>query len=184
MNLISFGIFGVLFLIILSIVSNSSTESLRNIEEQVFLINCPLPIYDGIAVLNSINGYSINYTVTHGNTTEGDGTLFICSIDSITGAFTASTVIKPYGSASFFDVIPIGWLGYVADTITSAFDSVYHVFVLLSFFITPTNFNILGFTLDDLTGQALFMVIAIYGLCYIAIGILIYKVVSPFSGAG
>lgn len=174
-----------MFLIFLGIVSNSSSDSLDNIEEQIFLINCPMPIFNGIAILNSIDGYSVNYTVSYNvlNGTSTEGTKFICSIDSITQAFTASTSIEPYG-ASLFDTIPFGWLGYLADFMTSIFQTLQAVFTLISFFVTPTNFNILGFTLNDLSGIPLFSIIALYALCYISIGLMLYKLISPFSGVG
>ena len=185
MNLISFGVFGLLFLIFLGIVSNSSSDSLDNIEEQIFLMNCPMPIFNGIATLNSIDGYAVNYTISYPtlNGTSTEGTKFICTIDSITQNFSASTSIEPYG-ATLFDFIPFGWLGYLADVLTAMFQSVQAVFTLIAFFMTPTNFNILGFTLADLSGIPLFSIIALYALCYVSIGVMLYKMLSPFAGVG
>lgn len=172
-----------MFLITLSILSNVGEDSVDRIEEQMFLMNCPLPIFSDIATLNSIDGYSVNYTITAGeiNGTDTEGTRFICSIDSITGNFQASTSIEPYGEA-LFDFIPFGWLGYLAHTLTDIFARLQAMFTLVSFFVSPTGFNILGFTLDDLTGFALLLVISIYGLCYLAIGVMMYKILSPFAG--
>jgi hypothetical protein len=185
MNLVSFGVFGLMFLIFLGIVSNSSSDSLDNIEEQIFLMNCPMPIFNGIATLNSIDGYAVNYTVSYPalNGTATEGTKFICTIDSITQNFSASTSIEPYG-ATLFDFIPFGWLGYLADILTAMFQSVQAIFTLISFFVAPTNFNILGFTLSDLSGLALAAIVSLYALCYVSIGAMLYKVLSPFSGAG
>lgn len=152
----------------------------------MYLMNCPSPIYDGEVDLAGVQiiGFTLNYTVTYGNTTEGDGTFFDCYLDPITGAFSATITYKPYGTASFFDVIPIGWLGYVADFLTNIFERVQSMLVLISMFVSPTGFNILGITIDDLSGYALMLLISIYALCYISIGSMIYKVLSPFSGVG
>lgn len=165
----------------LAFISNTSAESIDNIEEQMYLMNCPLPIYDGIATLDSIDGYAVNYTVSYGNGTNNEGTRFICSIDSITDNFSASAEIIPYGE-TLFDFIPYGWLGYLSDTITQIFARLQAMFTLISFFVAPTNFNILGYTLEDITGIALAVVIGIYGVAYTFIGAMMYKILSPFSG--
>lgn len=184
MNLTYLAVFGMFLLVVMSLVSNSGEQSIDNIEEQMYLLNCPDPIYDGVATLQTIEGFRVNYTTSFGNTTEGDGTFFICSIDDITGNFQASTVIKPYGSASFFDVIPIGWLGYVSDWISNQLQKVQAFFTLLTFVLIPVNFSILGYTLADLSGVALMVVIALYAFAYIFIGAWLYKTISPFAGGG
>jgi hypothetical protein len=58
------------------------------------------------------------------------------------------------------------------------------LFTLLYFFITPANFNIQGFTISDLSGVALMLVIGAYGISYLLIGVLAYKIISPFTGVG
>lgn len=179
-NLVGLALFGVLFLGILAIISNVGEDSINNIQDQMFLSNCPLPIYAGVANLNTINGFAINYTVTY-SASNNTGTYFECQASG--GLFGVNTVIKDYG-ATLFDFIPYGWLGYIADFLTSLFQRLYAVFTLLSFFIAPTNFNILGYTLDDLSGIPLMVVIMVYGISYIFIGSWLYKTVSPFSGSG
>lgn len=186
MNLISFGVFGIMFLIILAIVSNASEDSQENIQNQMFLINCPLPSFDGQynATNVTIDGFAVilnQTTVSYG----GDGTVFRCLIAPLTPfpAFQVTMTNKNYQSVNAFG-FPDGWFFYAGDFIGSALQRINQLFTLIGFFVTPTNFNILGFTLADLSGIPLMMVITMYALCYIAIGILIYKVVSPFSGAG
>jgi hypothetical protein len=182
---------GVVFLMLLGLVSNSSDASIVKIEDQMFLINCPLPIYDGVATLVSIDGFALNYTVVYGSgAVDGggsaqnfNGTFFECQLDLLsTPHFNANTIIKEYGATTLFGTVPYGWLGYVADFFTSVFQSLQAVFTLISFFVTPSGFNIAGFTIDDLSGQALLIVIMIYGFCYVTIGIMLYKVLSPFGG--
>lgn len=179
-SLTHLGMIGVIFLILLGFVSNSSDASIDKIENQMFLMNCPLPIYDGVATLNSIEGFALNYTVTYGNGTTNTGTMFECSIQD-GNLFNANTIIKEYG-ATLFDFIPYGWLGFVADFLTGVFQQLQALFTLISYFVTPTGFNIAGFTIDDLSGQALLLIILIYGFCYTVIGTMLYKVLSPFGG--
>lgn len=175
------GMFAIIFLAILGFVSNSSEASQNNIADQMFLMNCPLPIYDGVATLNSIEGFALNYTVSYGNGTVNDGTRFECNASN--GLFGANTVIIPYGE-TLFDFIPYGFLGYLSDSITTLFQRVQAMFTLVSYFVTPSNFNILGYTLADLGGFALLIIVILYAVCYIFIGIMLYKVISPFSGVG
>ena len=182
MNLIGLGVFGVIFLMLLAVVSNTSATSLQNIQDQMYLMNCPLPIYNGVATLTSIDGFALNYTIAYNNTVDSNGTFFRCSLDLLSNPhFNASAEIKEYGY-TLFSAIPIGWLGYVADSLTVLWQRIYAFFTLVSFFVTPTNFNILGYTIADLAGIALMIVIGIYGLCYLFIGAMLYKLFSPFSG--
>ena len=186
MNLISFGVFAIIFLTILAMVSNASEESQENIQNQMFLMNCPLPSFDG--EWNSTNVTIVGFVVilndTAGVDYGGDGAVFRCIIAPLTPfpAFQVDITNKPYNSENSFG-IPTGWYSYTADFLGSLFQRINQLFTLIGFFITPTNFNILGFTLDDLSGIALLMVIAMYSLCYIAIGVWLYKTVSPFGGA-
>lgn len=180
-----------MFLAVLGIVSNSSAESIDVIQGQMFIMNCPLPIYNGVATLDPIapfNGFALNYTVTSNPdiTTDFNGTKFECTYDPLSAPphLGANTVIYNYGATTFFGTIPYGWLGYLSDTLGNIFGRLQAMFTLISFFVAPTNFNILGYSLTDLGGFALMFVIAIYAFCYIAIGAFLYKTLSPFSGVG
>lgn len=146
----------------------------------MFLSNCPLPIYAGVATLNDIDGFAVNYTVAYSDT-NNTGTFFECSASG--GVFGANTVIKDYG-ATLFDFIPYGWLGYIADFLTTVFQRVYAIFTLISFFVAPLNFSIFGYTIADLAGIPLMIVISVYAMCYIFVGAMVYKILSPFSGVG
>ena len=173
-----------MFLTVLAILSNSGEDGATRIEQQMFLMNCPMPIYNGDVSNLDIIGFGVNYTVTYySSVTDFNGTFFQCSLDSITGAFTVSAISKPY-DATVFSVIPIGWYGYLADFFVALFARLEAFFILVSFFVSPTNFNILGITISDLTGVSLMLVISLYALCYIAVGAMTYKLLSPFSGVG
>jgi hypothetical protein len=182
----SFGVFGIIFLIILAIVSNSSEESQERIQNQMFLMNCPLPSFDGRwnSTNVTIEGFSVVLNDTAGVDYGGEGTVFRCQIAPLTPfpAFQVNMSNKNYTETTLG--FPTGWFVFAGDFIGASFKKITEMFVLIGFFVTPTNFNILGFTLNDIAGIPLMFVISIYALCYIAIGILIYKVVSPFSGAG
>lgn len=179
-------IFSIMFLIVLAIVANSSEDSQQKIQNQMFLINCPLPSYDGLwnATNVTIDGFAVIQNNTAGVAYGGDGTVFRCLISANTPfpAFQVIMTNKNYQEVTLG--FPSGAFKFFGDFIGSAFQRISNVFQLIGFFITPTNFNILGFTLADLGGTALLLVIAIYALCYISIGVWLYKVISPFSGAG
>lgn len=153
---------------IMGIVSNSGATSSANMQDQIFFMNCPFPIYDGIASLTDIDDFSVSYTVAYGNGTSNDGTFFECTVDG-SHLKGANTIIKEYG-ATFFDTIPYGWLGYIADYISVGLQHLQAFFTLVAFMITPVNFDVLGYTIADLSGIALMFVIGIYIFCYVGIG--------------
>lgn len=185
MNLISLGIFAIMFLALLAIVTNVGEDSQERIQNQMFLMNCPPPIYDGVvnatAPGTTIDGFAFVYDeneVIH----NGNGTVIRCTITPLTPfpAFQVFMTEKNYQEVTLG--FPSGWFSYMGDFMGSYMQRIIKVFELIGYFVTPTNFNILGYTLTDLSLIPLAMVIALYAFCYIGIGILIYKVVSPFSG--
>ena len=186
MNLISFGIFGIIFLSILAVVSNASEDGQENIQNQMFLMNCPSPSYDG--QWNGTNVTIVGFVVILNNSAGvdfgGDGTVFRCLITPLTPfpAFQVIMTNKNYQEVTLG--FPSGAFIYLGDFLGSSFQAINNLLQLIGLFIAPTGFNILGFGLEDLSGIALMFVIGIYAYCYIGIGILLYKVVSPFSGAG
>lgn len=179
----------------IAIVSNTGEDAINNIENQMYLLNCPLPIYEGVVLNNTditIEGFAVVYNITHnvdingfttGNDQDKAGTKFICSIDELSPApFGVLETPRQYG-ITLFGFIPYGQLGFVSDWLGTSFGRLQAGFTLISFFVTPANFNILGYGLGDIGGVALMFVIGIYAMCYIFIGLWIYKTVSPFSGA-
>lgn len=80
--------------------------------------NCPLPVFNGNVTDIDISGVTVIYNVTY-SSSNSTGSLFQCSYitqsnDVLLGV---SEVTKEYG-ATAFGFIPIGWLGYIADSIT------------------------------------------------------------------
>lgn len=189
MNLITWFLIGLFILIIMAIVSNSGYDSINRIELQMFLINCPSPIYHGVATNLNTDGLTVNYTLTQTNYSghgSFNGTYFQCydgnaGIPGLEPAPTVTAVIKEYG-ATAFDTIPFGWLGYIADYLTHVFQKLQAFVVLLGYFATPANFSILGYGLDDLSGLSLMLIVGIYVFAYIPIFLFAYKAISPFVG--
>jgi hypothetical protein len=79
---------------------------------------------------------------------------------------------------------PVGFFYYFADSMGSFFQRINQFFVLVGLFISPTSFDLLGYTISDLTAFALILVVVAYAIAYIAISAMIYKIVSPFAGVG
>ena len=188
MNLITWAILGLFIIIILGIVSNTGQTSIRNIQGQLFIANCPSPIFEGVATDLDISGFAVVYNVTHskdinGNTTTNDqdkvGTKFECTM--VNGLFQVSTTTRQYG-ATLFSVIPYGWVGYISDWLSLQLSKMQAMFTLLAYFVTPANFDIMGFTLNDVGGMGLVVIIALYAFAYLPILIFAYKTLSPFVG--
>ena len=130
-------------------VFGSFTNGVQSINNQVFLINCPLPLQNAIATLHSIVGTTLNYTVVQngnvayvngGNATtlaSSSGTYFDCFIQP-NGLLGADTIIKPYGLTTF--QIPTGWFAWLGDTISQILGKIPQSLTLMyQFFTTPAD---------------------------------------------
>lgn len=175
MNLIAMGIFGMMFLAVLAIVSNSGATSISNISQQFDRLSCPMPSSSGLwnstGTLMYTNG-TYNYEAVNINV----NTLTCSEVHTLDGFdyFYGSPTL-PFAGFGFF----IGdWISELIANKLSA------LFTIIFYILTPANFNILGYTIDDITGFGLMFVITLYAFCYISIGAMIYKIVSPFSGVG
>lgn len=159
-------VIGILTLMVMAFVSNSGTESTANIQDQIYLNNCPMPIYDGVATITDVNDFGVTYTLVNGNGTSNEGTYFECSVTAHLNG--ANTIIKEYG-ATLFSTIPYGWLGYIADYITSGFQHLQAFFTMVVYLLTPVNIDVFGYTISDINGLALVFVIGIYIFAYVGI---------------
>lgn len=171
------GLFGLLFLIFLAVISNASPTAIANIQIQFNKIGCPLP---------SITGLWNNTGVITFNPQSGNPTYNYPDKDNQTLTLTC-TLVHTINGFDYLCGAPFstfcGELIYIADYTSELLANKGSAIVTIIFFIlTPANFNILGFTLADLTGIALMTVIGIYAICYIFIGAMIYKLVNPFGG--
>lgn len=151
-------------------------------QNQMFLMNCPFPINGGVASNTNIDGLTVTYDLVRDNSTEDYHlTIFTCEIvDPNIPLYQASTEVLTTTN-DWFNVGQ-SYLAYLMHSIFAFFSKMQALFTLIGFFVTPTNFNILGYTIADLAGIPLMIVVAAYALCYIFIGVWLYKVASPFSG--
>lgn len=154
----------------------------------MFLMNCPLPSYDGRynATNVTIEGFVV---VLNDSSTMvdfgGEGTVFRCSTDSLLtppAGFQVQMTNKDYQATTLG--FPSGWFFYAGDYIGASFQRINNMLILIGFFVLPTGFNIFGYGIEDLPLLALIFVISIYGLCYVFIGAMMYKIISPFAGVG
>lgn len=174
--------FGLAFIIIMGFVSNTSNDSIVAVNDQMFLLNCPSPIFNGEATDFEFNEFILNYNVTY-NVGNSTGTFFICSLDMLSTPHYNVQVIQPAYGETAFDFIPTGWLRFIADWLTSELQKLVALGTLIAFYITPANFNIGGFTIADLGGLGVMFVISIYVISYVSIFALAYKLISPFGGS-
>lgn len=120
-------VFIVLPIIIMGLFSFVFQSSVNAIADQEFLINCPYPIYEGVAEDVTITNVYVTYTIQHdkdinGNVTTNDqskvGTEFECTVTS--GLYGVTTSTREYG-ATLFNTINYGYTGYLSDAITQFF---------------------------------------------------------------
>jgi len=189
MNITTWFAFSIVTLMLFAIISNSSPTGLFNINVQFLKLSCPTPLDNGVDnMLNGTAGLDITYNVDiDGNATSNEqeivGTFYKCDADFSSNPPTTSiqTTIKQY-KAVCFSVIPCGWFGYIGDYISILAEKITAFFTLVSYILTPINFNILGFTIADIGGVGLMLVIGLYIFCYIGIGVFIYKTALPTGG--
>lgn len=193
LSLTYMGLFSMVLLFVMAMISNTGEQSTEEIEYQVWLFNCPDPIYHGTIEDISdivIDGFKItNYTIVQDEVSGGffgfstfNGTQFTCTRDSVTHEFQLTITTKEYGKT--VTNFPVGWFGYVGDMLSNVGVKLQVFATLIMFILTPANFSVLGFTLADLSGLAVVFLVGIYIFCYIFIIVWIYKMVSPFSGGG
>lgn len=161
-------------LIIFAIMNNTSAVGLQHIQFQFDRLNCPSPIATGQdqLLLNGTLAFGMN--VTHNLTNGTDyGTFYKCEFDPLSGPNGATTFYafyENYQDTTLWGTVPIGWFAYLQDWLTNTTDKIIAFFTLIAFFLTPINFNIVGYSIDDISGIGLMLVIAIYGFAYIGIG--------------
>lgn len=170
-----------IIIIIFALISNSSAIGLSNINIQFFKMNCPLPITNAVATNLNTNPPRnfITYNVTYDNSTSDyHVTTFHCSDDN--SSISASTTV--YTTANNFFNIGISYLFYASQVIMNFVIKIQAFVTILSYVLTPINFNILGFTINDIGGQALMLVIGVYVFCYTGISIFLYRAILPSGG--
>jgi hypothetical protein len=183
-------LFGILILLIMGIVSNASEDSFTRVEDQIFLMNCPFPLYEGVAENLNIDGLTLNYTIAHnrdinGNTTTVDsdkvGGSFECHLNGV-GLKASSFSTHQYAITTFG--FNWGYVGYLADSLTTTILKIQAFLTMFSFILTPANFGVLGYGLSDLSGEALMVVVGVYLIAYVFIASWLFLTFNPFKGSG
>jgi len=172
LNLVVWAVFGLLIIGIMAIVSNSGTTSAANIQNLFDRMGCPMPASTGL--FNS-SGTIIFDNGTYNYPDVGNQTLTL----TCTEIHTLDGVDYYYGQPA----VAIGVFYYINDYISELFgNKISALFTIFGFILAPINFDVLGYTISDLSGIALMLVIGLYIFAYIPIGILLYKAISPFTG--
>jgi hypothetical protein len=179
-DLMHLGSFSVVFIIIIGFVSNQNPTALAGIQDQIDKLSCPMPSQSGLWNNTGTLMYS-NGTYNYANKDSQVLTLTCTEVHTLDGVdYYYGQFIDIFGAGAG---IPMGAFFFIGDYIAVIGDKLLAVFTLIGFYLTPINFEILGYTIDDLALLAQMAIISIYGFCYIMIGIMIYKILSPFSGA-
>lgn len=161
-----------MFIVVLGIVSNTGATATDNIQDQFDKLSCPMPSQTGLWNSSGVIQYE---GATYNYPNVGNQTLTL----TCTPIHTTDNVDYLYGSPG----VAIGVFFYIGDYVSEIFgNKLVAIFTLIAYILTPANFDILGYTLSDVTGVALLFIIALYSFAYIAIGIFLYKTISPFAG--
>lgn len=161
-----------MFIVILGIISNTGATATDNIQDQFDRLSCPMPSQTGLWNNSGVITYS-GATYNYEDVSTPVLTLTCTSVHTLDGVDYLNG--QP--------LAPVGALYYVGDYISEIFaNKLVAIFTLIGYILTPANFDILGYTLTDITGIALLFIIGLYSFAYIAIGIFLYKSLSPFAG--
>ena len=174
MNLTTWFMFGILLIMIMSLISNTSPTALQRIQYQFDRLNCPFPLFTGQdqLIINGELAFGVNVTRVQNGDGTINGTRYICAFDPLSGPNGATVFTVEYVNyqETCFGFIPCGWFTYAGDFLTKVADKFESFFSLIVYILTPINFDIMGFTLSDLDGLSLAIVIGIYIFAYIGIG--------------
>lgn len=106
-------VFPAIIFIVLAFIFSTQLTGIGN---QQYLVNCPLPIPNGIASNFTIVNNHLTYVVTQGNANSTDkGTFFDCYIDPLTNQQGFRNIIKPYGAT--FAGIAYGQIAFFGDNV-------------------------------------------------------------------
>lgn len=182
MSLFHMAIIAMFILVMMGIVSNTNETAFTAVENQIFLMNCPYPINGGIANNTNIEGLTVTYDLIRDNSTEDYHlTLFNCEVtDPDIPLYGASTTVLTT-SNDWFNVGQ-SYLAYAMNYIFAFSAQIQGALTLFSFILTPANFEILGYTLDDLSGIAFAVVVMLYLFSYSMIVAWLYVTFNPLKG--
>ena len=173
-DIVSFGIFGIIFLLMIILICVLSSIQNNNIQSDLAQLSCNYPLYNSIDYLNN--------TVVYGK----GGAYYQCffCFNCVPQGVSITINTRPYNSTSFAGSFPNGWFMFAGDTIGSFASKTFATLDLGRTVLTastPFGFNILGYTLQSVNALGQFFIVCIYMVCYIGIGIFLYKSVSPWA---
>lgn len=183
MNLVVWSVFGFMIIAVFAIVSNTGATATANIGARFEEIGCPMPEQSGLWSDPASNGQGVNSTLlqrdgfTYNYPNSGNQTLTL----TCTPVHTMNGLDYCFGCPS---PPAVGVLIFIGDYISEFFFKASAFFQIIGYILTPINFDIMGFTIADLDGISLMIVIGLYIFAYIPIGIFLYKAISPFAGLG
>ena len=174
---------------IFALIANASATGQQQITNQISIIGCQFPIQEGVfnqtsgeidhdREIDTSTGFLTGSTTTVNE--DKAGTFFVCttSLDVGSGQQVPETIVVPKAySKTCAYVFPCGWFGWIGDSIYILTHKFSALLTLISYFITPINFNILGYTLADISGAGLFLVLSIYSFAYLGIGLFIFNAI-------
>lgn len=173
MNLVLWAMIGILLIMIMAIVSNSGQTATANIQHQFDRIGCPMPEGSGLWNSSGTLQHS-NFTYNYPNVNNQTLTLTCTEVHTMDGLDYCFGCPTPPA---------VGVLVFINDYLSELFgNKASAFFTIIAYVLTPINLNIWGFTIGDLSGVSLMLVIGLYIFAYIPIGIMIYKAISPFTG--
>ena len=173
-------IFPLLYFTILAFILQNSTSVISN---NVYLLNCPLPLQNQLVTLGSppilggtglpssaVGGTFINYTIGQPNQSTsnatGTGTYFQCQIQSSPPPNNVPQIItvpRNYAGTQF-GFIPTGWFQYVGDTLGAIFTKAELAVTLVFNYITLPA---------QVSGLAWFNYVSVLLILMIGLGILL-----------
>jgi len=183
LSLFHLAIVGIFILIIMAIVSNTSETAFTAFENQIFLMNCPYPIFAGLASNLNIDGLTVTYDLLRDNSTSDFHlTVFNCGIiDPDIPTYSVSTTV--FTNAANWFTSATGFLAYAMHGIYAVAGQIQSILTIFSFILSPANFSLLGYGLADLSGAGLMVVIGIYIISYVFVAVWLYVTFNPFKGS-
>lgn len=160
----------IIYFVLIGFVDGSFTGGVTSLNNQFFLMNCPLPLenqnVNGSAPTTFISNNALYYVPLQPNQLVGNstnvGTFFYCSIVTPPASGTQSVIITTRNYGQTVASFPVGWFSYVGDTIGSAFGKIIiGLQIAYTFFTTPA----------DMSGIVWFNLMAVLLLLMFATGV-------------
>ena len=158
---------------IMAVVSNSGQTATANIQHQFNRLGCPMPegsgLWNNSGVITRSN-FTYNYEAVNQNVL----TLTCTDVHTMDGIDYCFGCPSPPA---------VGILVFINDYLSELFGNKGGAIgTIIAYVLTPINFDVMGFTIADLSGLSLMFVIGLYIFAYLPIGIFIYKAIIPFAG--